>query len=213
MSDILLEVDDALRAQQLKALWDKYGQWLLGLMVAVVIATAIGVTWHHYTNKALSEQTAALLAILQDEAVKGDKTSAELAVLAKKADLPLRAVVALYHAQKLEQGGDLAAAQETYKKLAVAKSAPDIMRDLARVHYVRLGLAQTEPETDELLKMLKPVATKDGNFHASALEMKAMLLGMQGKTDEAAAIYARLVSDETAPPSIRARAKTMVGTK
>ena len=208
MSDMMMEVDDALRAQQLKALWDRFGQWLIGLALVVVIATAVGVTWHNHQTKILSEQSSTLLSILQNEA-ENAKTPQELTALSKKANLPLKAVVELYRAQKFEQAKDLSAAQKLYGQLARQAKTPQILQDVARLHFVRLGLVQYD-KPEKLLAMINPLTKENSNFRASALDMKATILVLQNKSGEANKIYAQLASDETAPTSLRNRAKAMM---
>lgn len=208
MSDMLLEVDEALRAQQLKALWEQFGQWIIGLAVLAVIGTAVGVTWHNHTNKVLGEQTAQLLTILQNEATSSD-TPQQLEALAKKSNLPLQVVAGLYQAQKLEQGNDLKAARQAYGTLMKQSGGPKVLRDLARVHFVRLGMVQKD-KPEDLLAAIEPLTAENSFFHASAMEMKATLLVQQGKTKEADAIFSHLAVEQSAPDSIRARAKSMM---
>jgi len=205
MSDMLLEVDEALRAQQLKALWDKFGQWLIGAAVVAVVGTAIGVTWYEHTNKVLSEQTGQLMSVLQ-----GSNSAKELADLTAKTDAPLKGVTELYQAQKLEQTKDLKGAQEVYKNMTEQHGIPAAVSDMARIHYVRLGMVQNA-KPDELLPVLEPLTKTGGNFHASAMELKAMLLLQENKNKDASEIFTALAADETAPDTIRKRAKTMIG--
>ncbi len=209
MSDMLLEVDDAIRAQQMKALWDKYGQWLIGIVVGIVIATTVGVIWRNVLDSKLTAQTNELLVILQNEAEKSD-TEKKLASLHEEASFPLKAVVDLYRAQKLEQAKDLKATQDAYKEMMTQRRLPQIVQNLARVHYVRLGIIQNQ-KPDALLEVINPVADKEAApFHSSAKEMKGLLLQQQGKHKEANAIFTALSSDSTIPGTMRQRAKALV---
>ena len=45
MSDIFREVDDDLRREQLKRMWDRYGTYVIGLAVLIVLVTA---GWRFY---------------------------------------------------------------------------------------------------------------------------------------------------------------------
>lgn len=208
MSEILLEIDEALRNQRIKQFWDQYGQWVIGLIIAVILATAIGAYWHAHVTKILGKQTAELLTMLQDEAESNDTTQ-RLAELSPNTRAPLNALVDLYHAQKLEQKGDMAQALDAYKAVIDNKSAVDVTRDLARVHYTRLGLV-TDADLDSLLAVIDPVAKPRATFKGSAMELKGLILVKQGKTDKANAIFTALSNDETIPTSLRNRAKTMI---
>lgn len=208
MSDILLEVDEALRNQRIKQVWDQYGQWIIGFVVAVILATAIGAYWHAHVTRILSEQTAELLTVLQNEAEDAD-TIEKLEELSAKTRAPLNAVVDLYLAQKLEQAGKLKEAQSAYKTVMKNSRAADITRDLARVHFVRLGLVSGE-DAAALLKAVEPLTKSSSAFQGTAKEMKGLLLLKQDKTDEANKIFIALSKDETVPTSLRNRAKTLI---
>jgi hypothetical protein len=210
---MMLEIDDELRARQLKAFWDKYGQWLIGLVLIVIISTTVGVVWHNMLDQNLTKQTNELLLILQNETKQPDHTqdtAKTLADLNKEADFPLKAVVGLYRAQKLEQGKDLKAAQDVYKDMMSQPRLSKIVQDLARVHYVRLGVVQQQ-DAKMLLATIEPLV-KDDNaaFRSSALELKGLLLVQSGKQDEANKIFNQLSADDNAPNSLRQRAKSMI---
>lgn len=209
MSDIMLEVDDEMRSQQLKAMWARYGQWIIGLFVATVLATAIGVLWFNYINGKLEKDTDRLLNVLQQEDPSSKETMAALSDLQKKAAAPLRTIVAMQNAQRLEQAGDIKATADTYQTIIDDRKAPKAYRQLATVHRVRLGLIQKE-DADKLLGMIDPLTAEGANFRPSAMELKGVLLQQQGKKAEANAVFQALSTDVTAPNTLRLRAQTMM---
>lgn len=214
MSDILLEVDDDLRNQKIKQVWDKYGQWIIAVVTCVILATAIGAYWHAHVTRELEKQTAELLSVLQNEAEDSD-TIQKLVALRPETRAPLNAVVDLYHAQKLEQAGSIKPAQDAYKAVIDNNQAEAITRDLARVHYVRLGLVvdaddNAASDAAALLAVIEPVTKKSSAFRGTALELKGLLLLKQDKTEQANDIFKALSNDETVPTSLRNRAKTLV---
>ena len=40
MSDVFKEVDEDLRREQLKSIWDRFGAYIIGAAVLIVVATA-----------------------------------------------------------------------------------------------------------------------------------------------------------------------------
>lgn len=208
MSELMIDVDDALRAQQLKALWDKYGYWVAGVVVAAVLAVGAGGLWYRHLDARLTDQTNRLLTILQEESGNPD-TIKSLATLDKEAEFPLKSVTGLYHAQKLEQGKDLAAAQNVYHDMISRKRLPRMVRDLARVHYVRLGLVQSQP-AEKLLAAIQPATETNATFRASAMELKGLLLRQLGKKDEANKIFAALSTDSEVAGTLRRRAASLI---
>lgn len=209
MTDMMLEVDDELRSQQIKAMWAKYGQWAIGLFVITVFATAVGVFWHNHVNSALEADTDRLLTVLQQDSADSKKILADMGELQKTTRAPLNSLIAMQQAQRLEQEDNAKAAQDIYQKIIDSKNAPAILHDLATLHRVRLGLiAKDKPET--LLPMLEPLLTEKSAFRPSALEMKALLLQQQNKHAEANAIFKALSTDASAPATLRQRAQTLV---
>ena len=208
MSDFMIDVDDALRAQQLKALWDKYGRWIVGIVIITLLTVSVGSVWHHFLNKKLTEQSNALLTVLQDEA-ENPNTAKTLAKLNKEANFPLKSVIGLYEAQKLEQGKDLKGAQIVYKNMIDQKRLPSMIRELASVHFVRLGIIQSQ-DAKKLLKIITPIADSDTTFQASAMEMKGLLLRQTGKNEEANKVFATLSTNSEVPGTLRQRAKSLI---
>ena len=209
MSDIMLEVDDEMRSQQLKAMWARYGQWIIGLFVVTVLATAIGVAWFNYINGKLEKDTDRLLNVLQQEDPQSKETLASLAELQKKATAPLRTIAAMQNAQRLEQAGDIKATTNVYQSIMDDKKAPKPYSQLATVHRVRLGLVLKE-DASKLMSLIDPLTAEGSNFRASAQELKAVLLVQQGKQQEANKVLEQLSTDVTAPNTLRLRAQTMM---
>lgn len=206
MSDMLLEVDEALRAQQIKALWDRYGQWVIGLAVLAVIGSGVAAAWHGHMNKKLEQDTTSLVAALQD----GTDSKAVAAKLdALKAATPLNGIVALYKAQTLEKSGDLKAARAAYQSVASHMRQPRVVKELAVLQDVRLGILSKD-NPDNLLPKLDTLTGDKAPFRASALELKGLLLQQQGKTAEADKIFEALSVDMNVPGSLRLRAKALI---
>lgn len=208
MSELMIDIDDAMRAQQMKALWNKYGHWLVGTVAIVLLATIIGLVWHNRLNHRLTEQTNQLLTLLQDEAETPDTTQ-KLAQLHKDASFPLKSVVGLYRAQKLEQADNLKTAQEVYKEMVDQRRLSPMVRELASLHYVRLGILQGQ-KADQLLPVINPVADNGQAFRASAQELKGLLLRDSGKIAEANKIFTALSTNAEISATLRQRAKSLI---
>lgn len=182
MSDIFREVDEALQKEKAAKFWKEYGPTLIAAAVIVVLSTAATTayrTWDSSRNKA---ETAKLVAAAEDK---------DIAVAMESAAADTRTghkAVALMnaggqHAQKK----DFAKAADLYNSVASDKSAPDDLRDLASIYYVRSALLN-DPKTDAktLLDRLLPVAKNE----KSAFHLQAKL--------EAALLYGETLKDYTA---------------
>jgi hypothetical protein len=201
MNNLILEIDEELRARQLKALWAKYGQTLIGTAILIVFGVAAGVFWHNAKVSTLTAQTGDLLAALQVEDRK------VMADAVENSDAPLKTVALFYAAQSDEAAKNIAAAEMNYKKASETARDP-IWRDLAVLHVVRLGLVQNK-DAKPLIERVDPLTREGAPFRSSALEMKALLLQKIGKKDEANAILESLATDGTAPNTLRQRARAL----
>ena len=97
-----------------------------------------------------------------------------------------------------------------YEKIAQASSFPSYYRDLAAILAIGLKAEQEGTNLNALITELAPL-TKDGaTYQASALELKASLLGAQGKFTDAVSTLDVLLSLETrVPASLKARAEML----
>src|ERR1700756_294472 len=68
MSEIFREIDEELRRDNLGKLWARYGAYVIGLAVVLVVATAAVVGWREYQvrqSRAQSVRYAAAMALAQ----------------------------------------------------------------------------------------------------------------------------------------------------
>src|SRR5262245_48066349 len=65
MSDIFREVDEDLRREQVKRLWDRFGPYVIGLAVLIVLATAGYRGWEYWEKTRADASGDRFLAALQ----------------------------------------------------------------------------------------------------------------------------------------------------
>lgn len=180
--DVLIrEVDDELRAEKLQQWWQRFGSLLVGGCVAIVLATIAYQLATSYRHSQAEDRTAILLAA--QSAVDKGQTDTALKELAKLKD-------------DSSGAGAMAKLQEAYlqkdtaalKALAEDRSAPEVIRDLAR-----LQTGQYDAISD------------DSVFFPLAGEQMAVALMQQGKKDEARIQINALLDRDDIPASQRNR--------
>src|SRR5690606_8957185 len=62
VSDLFREVDEELRRDRAVELWKRYGPYVVGAAVAIVVATGAYVAWRDYTQQQAAEQGTAFFA-------------------------------------------------------------------------------------------------------------------------------------------------------
>src|ERR1700760_4583524 len=51
MTDVFREVDEDIRREQIKRLWDRFGPYILGLAVLIIVGVAGYKTWEYWTQR------------------------------------------------------------------------------------------------------------------------------------------------------------------
>jgi hypothetical protein len=211
VSDIFQEIDEELRRENFAKLWQRYGSYLIGLAVVVVLATGAAAGWRQY-QQSQRQAEGARYTLALDLARQGkDKDAVEVfGELARQAGSG-RAMLARFEGAALKaRAGDVKEAVAQYEALAADGSADPIYRDLATLLAAQYELKDGDPQA--IIDRLAPLTAPQSPWHPSALELTALAQLKAGNKDGALAIYQRLADDPTAPRGIRARAGEIVGT-
>jgi hypothetical protein len=201
MSELIRELEEDMRRDRAKALWDEYGKWLIAISVAIIVGTAAGVVWKNYALKQNEARTDQLLAtydratgkeakdakVILDEVIKtgGSHAPAALAQL-RAAELSL-------------SDGDLADAQKRYGALADTH-ADEALRAVAFTMKEHMQTQQGEKQA------ASPSVAATAPLAAVQQEALAWHALQQGKKDEAAKLFAAIKAQPLAPAGTRQRA-------
>ena len=211
MNEFIQEVDEEIRADRYKELWDRYGKWLIAALVLVILGTASFVAWRNYRYEQNSNQGAELIGAL-NLLDKGDSAGAASALghLAKNSNSSYGALAELHEAQAQFALGKTSQALGIYSSIAENHSYEPIFRDLALLlsGYVWVGL-----ETPDLLQTrLKPLLAKDNPWRFGAQEIIALGFMNAKNYGKAREILTPLSLDNAAPAGIKRRAGELLST-
>ena len=220
MVDIFDEVDEELRADRAQALLKRYGGVLIGLAVAVVVATGGWQGWRWWQAKQAREAGEAYMAVLYEaEALTPQSSPANRAEIAAKlektaAEAPAgySALARLRAAGLRAQAGDQKGAAALAEIVAADGSVDQVLRDYATLLVVQYGIDSTDAATQgaTLQARLQPLLNPANPWHGLAREAQAMLALRQGQTEQARQALQELVKDVTAPEGARARASALL---
>ena len=209
VDDIIREIEEDLRSDRYKKLWQRYQNHVYGAAVLLVIGVAGFEFWQQREVAARAAEGAryAEAMALVD---KGDLAGADqaLAALARDAGRGYATLARLYEADLLAQKGDVDAALERYDAVASDSGAERAFRDLALL----LGASHRVDKEDaaRLAQRLQPLLADDNPWRFSARELAAVAALHGGDTAEARSNLARLSDDAAAPVGIRARATELL---
>lgn len=211
MSDdhFVREVDDEIRSDQFKTLWDRYGIMLIGAAVAVVLATA---GWRGYEywrdGKANASGDAFLSALTKANSGDNDGALAELTAL-EQSGYGAYPVLARMRAATVEAAkGDTAKAISAFEAVANDASIDAAIRDMARL---RAGLLLVDTGSYEDVAQRLEVLSSDGNaLRHSAREALGLAAWKAGKAAEAEGFFKQIADDDEAPRNLGERADLML---
>ena len=136
MSDIFNEVDEELRREQFKRLWDRYG--ILIIALAVLFVAAVG-GWRGYqwyeAKKAAEAGTAFDAAAVLSEQGQHKEAEAAFAKIAADGTASYRVLAKMREAASLAQQ-DPKAAVAIYDAVAADRSLDQMQRDLAMMRIL-----------------------------------------------------------------------------
>ena len=207
MSELFDEVDEDVRRDQLKKLWDQYSIYIVA--GALLIIAAVG-GWRGYqyleAKKAAQAGAAFDKAVELSEANKHSEAEAAFTDLAAKAPSGYRMLARLRAAAEVATR-DPQAAAKMYDDIAADRSIGAPEQDLARVRAA--GLLLDSATYSALLTRLEAAAAPGATFRHTARELLA-LSAWRVNDATAARKWLDLISEDgETPPSLRSRAEAL----
>ena len=207
MSELFNEVDEEVRRDQLKKLWDQYSIYIVAL--ALLIIAGVG-GWRGYqyleAKKAAEAGAAFDKAAELSEANKHAEAEAAFADLAAKAPWGYRMLARLRTAAE-GASRDKAAAAKMFDDIAADTSVGAPERDLARIRAAQLLLETTT--YPNMLQRLEPATAAGATFRHTARELLALSAWRANDTTAARQWLDLIANDGESPPSLRSRAEAL----
>ena len=207
VADIFHEVDEEVRREQLKKLWDRYSIYLIALVVLIVAGMG---AWRGYeywvAKKAAAAGAEFEAAAALSEQGKQAEAEAAFAKVAAEAPAGYRVLARMRAAGALAQSKP-ADAVKAYDELSADASLGTIWQDLAAVR-AGLLLVDTAPLAD-MRRRLDPVAEPTRSFRHTARELLALSAWRNHDVTAARKYLDMIASDAESPIGVRARADVL----
>jgi hypothetical protein len=209
VADIFHEVDEEVRREQLKKLWDRYSIYLIALAVLIVAGIAGWRGYEYWVAKRAAAAGAALeAAITLNEQAKYAEAEAAFAKVAADAPEGYRVLARMRAAGALTQIKP-ADAIKAYDELAADTSLGTTWQDLAAVRAGML-LVDTASLAD-MRKRLDPLAEPTRSFRHTARELLALSAWRNHDLAAAKRYLDMIATDAESPVGTRARADVLSG--
>lgn len=207
MADIFHEVDEEVRREQLKRLWERYS--LLIIAIAILIVAGIG-AWRGYeywiAKKAAAAGAQFEAAVTLSEQGKHAEAEAAFAKAAAEAPDGYRVLARFRAASELTQVKPADAVKD-YDALAADGSLGSTWQDLAAVRAGML-LVDTAPLAD-MKRRLDPLTEPGRIYRHTARELLALSAWRNNDVAAAKHYLDMIASDAETPPGTRTRADVL----
>lgn len=199
------EIDEELRKKQLKSIWDRFGIYLIGLVIVVILSVG-GYEAVGYINKINSEKTSdqfeyALELVRDNEEVMAKNIFIEISEASTG-----YGGLSLFNLSNLSyNSGNYDEALMYLKKASQNEEISKKIRDFA---ILRSGFIMLEKNRIEEIEETLGVLLNDGaafSFHAK--EIIALAYHRDGRYKKSSEIFKEISNDASAPSTISVRAK------
>jgi len=210
MSDdsFVREVNEEIRQDQARALWDRFGPTFIAFAVAVVLATAGYVGWNYWTESRANASGDAFSQALQ-LANQGKDEEALAALKALETDsygaYPLLA--RMRGATVLASKGDFAGAVAGFDAVAADTSIPAAIRDMARL---RAGLILVDSGSyDDVSGRVEVLSSDTNPLRHAAREALGLAAWKAGRPADALKFFDLIINDQGVPRNAIQRARLL----
>jgi len=208
--DVFREVEEEMRRERMKELWDRFGVYVLGVAGLVVLLVAGQALYSNYAQNQAAEASDAFLAATEALDAETPPTAdaradaqAKLEELAGSGPAGYEALARFRLAGEKLEAGDREAAQELLDDIAGASGADPILRDLAKIRAAMVALSLRDFTGVE--NRLSEFLTVESPWRHSARELVGLAALESGDTERAQNILSEAVIDTETPPSVRSR--------
>lgn len=207
MVDIFNEVEEDLRRDRYHRLWRRYGVFVIGAAVAVVVATGGVSLWRQHAAQQREAAGAAFsVAAALDAQGKHADAATAFAALAESGPGGYALLARLRQASAQVAAGDRPGAVATLDAVASAPGDADL-RALAGLRAASLVL---DANADDAIRRLQPLAAEGQPWRHSAREMLAAAWLLKGDAAAARNSLKQVADDASAPQGARDRAAELL---
>jgi len=209
LSDIFREVDEEVRQDQAKDIWKRYGVYILGLAILIVVSVGGFKAWEYYSLQQLEKAGADYLKSVALIDSGEDKQALEaFQALSQKGSSGFYLLSKFQEAGLLAKTGRGDDAVAVYDTLGNNSALEDSLRDLARLRAAILlsatsTLTEVESRIGELAKAQSP-------WRPSAQEIIAVTAFRTGDFAKATDLFNQLIAGPATPNAMRVRASAMI---
>lgn len=207
--DFFREVDEAVRQDRFKALWDKYGLYMIAAAALIVAGVGGYKTWAHWQETRAQEAGAQFsAAVALQDAGQAEKAREAFGALAEAGPSGYRVLSRFQLAATAAESGDIEKAVALYDGLASDAGTDGILKGLATIQAATLLLETADYA--EMERRLKGLIEAASPWRYSARELLGLSAYRLKNMPEAEKQFSELLADQGTPENLRERADMML---
>lgn len=202
MSDLIVEVDEAMKQERLEKLWQSYGGFFIGLLVMLVLGTAANAGYTHWQSQKNIMQTDLYLDALIDE----EETSESLQKISDKIESPnLKALTKIHAAGRAINENQNAKAVTLYE---TDENISPVLNGLASLMSITQNPNVSGAEKAQRLKGLYDDTANPWRYHA---HLEAAIINAHENNDfQSARVHLKHIIDaENIPQTLKKKAQSL----
>ncbi|MEA2933541.1 MAG: hypothetical protein QOD74_187 [Variibacter sp.] len=207
MADIFREVDEEVRRERLKQLWDTWGNYITALMLLMVVGIGGWRAYQWWESKRAAEAGAAFeQAVSLAAQDKSAEAQAAFAKIATEGTSGYRTLARLREAAMAARTDPPTAIRE-YDSIANDSGVATGLRDIARL---RSGMLLVDTGTHEDIRTrVEQLTSAENPFRHSARELMALAAWRAGDSAGARRWIEMIIGDPQSPASTRSRVEML----
>jgi hypothetical protein len=207
VSELFDEVDEEVRREQLKKLWEKYSIYVIAGALLIIAAVGGWRGYQYLEAKRAAEAGAAFdAAVALSEQSKHGEAEAAFSKLAATAPSGYR-MLARLRAAAAAAARDPQEGARLYDEIAADRGVGSAEQDLARIRAA--GLLLETATYPNMLQRLEPATRADATFRHTARELLALSAWRANDTAAARQWLDMIASDGETPSAMRSRAEAL----
>ena len=200
MSDLFVEVDEALKQEKLEKVWQQYGGLLIAFLAALVLGTATNAGYKSWAKAQNEKQTSVFLSVIDQD----DYTADELLAITPKLNDDFAGLAQIHAA------GLLLKDRQTTKAVEIYKQVPESSELYGMAQYMIVTHSEDIKAEDKLAKLEEIGADESNPWHYHALLDYAVLQANHANNFKAARekLFVIINADD-APQTLRQKAQSL----
>lgn len=206
---LLQEIEEDLSRKRYEALWKKFGPYVIGGAVAIVLVTALVVGLKNYNTTQEQRVTGDLLTLVQETKTNtAEKIASVEAFAADETGKPHAVLAKLQAANLAMEANDKEKALAFYNEIAMDDGLEPFFRQLGDLLVVQTNL--DDGEAVALEARLEPLMKEDCAWRFSAYEYAGYLAIRLGDKAKAKTLFTELIALPNVPTDFVSRANDIV---